>query len=190
MYFTCILPTPLSVGVLQKRCCWGRRCRLLLPRHSAGSLKLWRTQKKQRHQWQRPQNGTILYIHSSSSLRLESRTSRPLFFLLLFNLEDEAAVWLYTASTHTYSTASKFWAWRAEKTYTQQLDLVRLLTHTFSVLSVWKNIYIRAIGPYTASVIFYYSTARSFWVLSSLHCRDHPRNIFLNSKRSCTIVVK
>ena len=135
---------PLSVGVLQKRCCWGRRCRLLLPRHSAGSLKLWRTQKKQRHQWQRPQNGTILYIHSSSSsLRLESRTSRPLFFLLLFNLEDEAAVWLYTASTHTYSTASKFWAWRAEKTYTQQLDLVRLVTHTsfqyIVLLSVWKK---------------------------------------------------
>lgn len=161
MYFTCILPTPLSVGVLQKRCCWGRRCRLLLPRHSAGSLKLWRTQKKQRHQWQRPQNGTILYIHSSSSLRLESRTSRPLFFLLLFNLEDEAAVWLYTASTHTYSTASKFWAWRAEKTYTQQLDLVRLVTHTsfhYILLSVWKK-------NLVLSHLFLYTTARSFWVL-------------------------
>ena len=99
MYFTCILPTPLSVGVLQKRCCWGRRCRLLLPRHSAGSLKLW-TQKQQ-WQWQRPQNGSTYIAAAASVSNLAHRAPSSFYSSSIWRMRQQSDS---TRPLHTYSS--------------------------------------------------------------------------------------
>ena len=162
MYFTCILPTPLSVGVLQKRCCWGRRCRLLLPRHSAGSLKLWRTPKKQRHQWQRPQNGTILYntyIAAAASVsNLAHRAPSSFYSSSIWRMRQQSDS---TRPPHTHIASLEILSLESrENVHTAVRPSSSCYSYEFSVYTtvcMEKNLVL--------SHSFLNTTARSFWVL-------------------------